>query len=80
VDPTLPTALDTHEREPNLLSKASFPPGPGSVQREGTQETDAQEDWLSLAPADPTFWLKSGDQPRGRADRTTAALNPARSP
>jgi hypothetical protein len=44
VNPTLPTALDTHEREPNLLGKASFPPGPGGVQIEGTQETDAQED------------------------------------
>ena len=44
MNPTLPTPLDTREREPNLLGKASFPPGPGGVQIEGTQETDAQED------------------------------------
>src|SRR3989337_1583998 len=34
------------------------------VQIEGTQETDAQEDWLSLAPANPVFWLQSVDQTR----------------
>ena len=44
--------------------RQSFPPGPRSVKIEGTQETDAQEDWLSLAPADPAFWLKSVDQTR----------------
>ena len=40
-----------------MADRAFSPTRPRSVQTEGIEETDAQENWLHAATADPAFWL-----------------------
>lgn len=35
--------------------------GPGNARADGAKDEHAQEDWLSLATADPASWLKEVD-------------------
>jgi hypothetical protein len=41
-----------------VADRGSYSTRPQGVQIEGIEETDAQEDWLYAATADPAFWLK----------------------
>jgi hypothetical protein len=58
MDPTRPTASTARVKEPMPVDRASFSTGPQVMKTGYTDESSTQEDWLSLATADPAFWLK----------------------
>ncbi len=59
MDLTQPTASNARGSQPMPSDGASSPTRPRGVHTEGIEEkTDAQEDWLHAATADPAFWLK----------------------
>ena len=62
MDPALPTASTLDLREPISADRVSFPAGTQSMRIGYTPDTEAQEDWLSVATADPAFWLKRVDR------------------
>lgn len=61
MDPTRPSASTSRVREPIPADRASFSTGPQGVRIGYPEETNSQEDWLSMAMADPAFWLKGLD-------------------
>ncbi len=58
MDLTQPIASNAHGTQSMSADRAPSPTRPRSVQKEGIEETDAGEDWLHAATADPAFWLK----------------------
>jgi len=62
VDPTRPTASTPRVREPIPADRTFFSTGPQGMRTGYTKEADAQEDWLSVATADPALWLKGVDR------------------
>ena len=62
MDPTRPIAPSPRVSEPIQADRASFSTGTQELRRGHIEETDAQEDWLSLATADPAFWLTGVDR------------------
>ena len=62
MDPTRPTASTPRVGEPIPADRASFSTGPRGMRIVYLEESEAQEDWLSVATADPAFWLKRVDR------------------
>lgn len=62
MDPTHPTASTPRIREPIPADRASFSTGPQGMRIGYTEDTEAQEDWLSVATVHPAFWLKRLDR------------------
>lgn len=58
MDLTQPTVSNAHGSQPMVADRGSYPTRPRGLQIKGIEETDAQEDWLHAATADPAFWLK----------------------
>ena len=58
MDSTRPTASTPRVREPIPADQASFSTGLKGMRMGYTEETEAQEDWLAMATADPAFWLR----------------------
>ena len=58
MDLTQPIASNAQGTQSTTADRAPSPAHPRGVEKEGIEETDAQEDWLHAATADPAFWLK----------------------
>lgn len=55
---TQPVASNAHGTRSTPADQAPSPTRLRNMQKAGVEETDAGEDWLYAATADPAFWLK----------------------